>query len=86
MRHLRAVSAPRSVHTGGKSEAQLTNKQAVLLMHDIYSNYSVTNTFCENSQTNVYLSVSLSILQLGVSLELMNQITSKINAQNTCTF
>ena len=65
---------------------QLTKKQAVLLMHDIYSNYSVINTFCENSQTNVYLSVSLSILQLGVSLELMNQITSKINAQNTCTF
>ena len=38
MRHLRAVSAPRSVHTGGKSEAQLIKKQAVLLMHDIYLN------------------------------------------------
>ena len=25
-----------SIHTGGKSEAQLTKKQAVLLMHDIY--------------------------------------------------
>ena len=36
MRQLRAVLAPRSVHTGGKSEAQLTKKQAVLLMHDIY--------------------------------------------------
>ena len=35
-RQLRAVLAPRSVHTGGKSEAQLTKKQAVLLMHDIY--------------------------------------------------
>ena len=35
-RQLRAVSAPRSVHTGGKSEAQLTKKQAVLLMHDTY--------------------------------------------------
>ena len=33
-RQLRAVSAPRSIHTGGKSEAQLTKKQAVLLMHD----------------------------------------------------
>ena len=33
-RQLQAVSAPRSVHTGGKSEAQLTKKQAVLLMHD----------------------------------------------------
>ena len=30
------VLAPHSVHTGGKSEAQLTKKQAVLLMHDIY--------------------------------------------------
>ena len=28
------VSAPCSIHTGGKSEAQLTKKQAVLLMHD----------------------------------------------------
>ena len=28
------VSAPCSVHTGGKSEAQLAKKQAVLLMHD----------------------------------------------------
>ena len=37
-RQLRAVSAPRSVHTGGKSEAQLTKKQAVLLMHNIYIN------------------------------------------------
>ena len=36
MRQLRAVSAPRSIHTRGKSEAQLTKKQAVLLMHDIY--------------------------------------------------
>ena len=36
MRQLRAVLAPRSVHTGGKSEAQLTKKQAVLLMHDTY--------------------------------------------------
>ena len=36
MRQLRAVSAPCSVYTGGKSEAQLTNKQVVLLMHDIY--------------------------------------------------
>ena len=35
-RQLRVVLAPRSVHTGGKSEAQLTKKQAVLLMHDIY--------------------------------------------------
>ena len=34
MRHLRAVSAPHSIHTGGKSEAQLTKKRAVLLMHD----------------------------------------------------
>ena len=34
MRQLRAVSAPRSIHTGGKSEAQLNKKQAVLLMHD----------------------------------------------------
>ena len=33
---LRAVSVPNSIHTGGKSEAQLTKKQAVLLMHDIY--------------------------------------------------
>ena len=29
------VSAPRSAHTGGKTEAQLTKKQAVLLMHNI---------------------------------------------------
>ena len=36
MRPLRVVSVPYSVHTGGKSEAQLTKKQAVLLMHDIY--------------------------------------------------
>ena len=35
-RALRGVSVPYSIHTGGKSEAQLTNKQAVLLMHDIY--------------------------------------------------
>ena len=28
------VSVPYSIHTGGKSEAQLTKKQAVLLMHD----------------------------------------------------
>ena len=28
------VSALHSVHTGGKSEVQLTKKQAVLLMHD----------------------------------------------------
>ena len=35
MRQLRVVSAPHSIHTGGKSEAQLTKKQAVLLMHDI---------------------------------------------------
>ena len=28
------VSAPRSVHTGGKSEVQLIKKQAVLLMHN----------------------------------------------------
>ena len=34
MRQLQAVLAPSSVHTGGKSEAQLTKKQAVLLMHD----------------------------------------------------
>ena len=34
MRPLRAVSVPCSIHTGGKSEAQLTKKQAVLLMHD----------------------------------------------------
>ena len=34
MRQLRAVLAPRSVHTGGKSEVQLTKKQAVLLMHN----------------------------------------------------
>ena len=38
MRQLRAVSAPHSIHTGGKSEAQLTKKQAVMLMHDIYFN------------------------------------------------
>ena len=37
MRQLRAVSAPHSIHTGGKSEAQLTKKQAILLMHDIYN-------------------------------------------------
>ena len=36
MRPLRAVLVPYSVHTGGKSEAQLTKKQVVLLMHDIY--------------------------------------------------
>ena len=36
-RQLRAVSAPCFVHTGGKSEAQLTKKQAVLLMHNIYA-------------------------------------------------
>ena len=36
MRQLRAVLAPRSIHTGGKSEVQLTKKQVVLLMHDIY--------------------------------------------------
>ena len=34
MRPLRAVSVPCSVHTGGKSEVQLTKKQVVLLMHD----------------------------------------------------
>ena len=34
MRHLRVVLAPHSIHTGGKSEVQLTKKQAVLLMHD----------------------------------------------------
>ena len=34
MRPLRVVSVPRSVHTGGKIEVQLTKKQAVLLMHD----------------------------------------------------
>ena len=34
MRQLRAVLAPCSNHTGGKSEAQLTKKQAVLLMHN----------------------------------------------------
>ena len=28
------VLAPRSIHTGGKSEVQLTKKQVVLLMHD----------------------------------------------------
>ena len=28
------VLVPRSIHTGGKSEVQLTKKQAVLLMHD----------------------------------------------------
>ena len=43
MRQLRALSAPRSVHTGGKSEAQLTKKQAVLLMHDIYKECVVYN-------------------------------------------
>ena len=36
MRPLRVVSVPYSIHTGGKSEAQLTKKQVVLLMHDIY--------------------------------------------------
>ena len=36
MRPLQVVSVPYSVHTGGKSEAQLTKKQAVLLMHNIY--------------------------------------------------
>ena len=36
MRQLRVVLAPHSIHTGGKSEAQLTKKQAVLLMHDTY--------------------------------------------------
>ena len=35
MRQLRAVSAPRSVHTVGKSEVHLTKKQVVLLMRDI---------------------------------------------------
>ena len=30
------VLAPHPIHTGGKSEVQLTKKQAVLLMHDIY--------------------------------------------------
>ena len=35
MRQLQAVSVPCSIHTGGKSEVQLTKKQAVLLMHDI---------------------------------------------------
>ena len=33
-RQLQAVLASRSIHTGGKSEAQLTKKQVVLLMHD----------------------------------------------------
>ena len=28
------VLVPCSIHTGGKSEAQLTKKQAILLMHD----------------------------------------------------
>ena len=36
MRQLQAVSAPHSLHTGGKSEVQLAKKQAVLLMHNIY--------------------------------------------------
>ena len=36
MRQLQAVLTPCSIHTGGKSEAQLTKKQAVLLMHDTY--------------------------------------------------
>ena len=41
MRPLRAVLVPYSVHTGGKSEAQLTKKQAVLLMHDKYKKHMV---------------------------------------------
>ena len=40
MRPLRAVLVPCSIHTGGKSEAQLTKKQAALLMHNIYANAS----------------------------------------------
>ena len=47
-KQLRAVSAPGSVHTGGKSEAQFTKKQAVLLMHDIYNNCCIINQQKEN--------------------------------------
>ena len=45
MRQLRAVLAPCSVHTGEKSEVQMTKKQVVLLMHNIYTICSTSNAW-----------------------------------------
>ena len=41
------VLAPHSIHTGGKSEVQLTKKQAVLLMHNIYVVIQMSQKVCK---------------------------------------
>ena len=48
------VLASRCVHTGGKSEAQLTKKQAVLLMHDIYMIAYFYVSCVTRTWTNIY--------------------------------